>query len=120
MERTLKRTGRCLDFACDIDVQEGSKGEYSIIYSTVDEKCCNPYKVWHDMGEPSSLTESQKEILRQAASTNLFLLKELMSQTESFSIRRKLVEFAVVYFECKKSNITSDRGFSYERAVMLS
>lgn len=116
---TLKRTGRCLDFACDIDVQEGSKGEYSIIYSTVDEKCCNPYKVWHDMGEPSSLTELQKEILRQAAVP--FISSERIDASDGkLSIRRELDEFAVVYFECKKSNITSDRGFSYERAVMLS
>lgn len=76
-------------------------------------------KYGHDMGEPSSLTESQKEILRQAAVP--FISSERIDASDGkLSIRRKLDEFAVVYFECKKSNITSDRGFSYERAVMLS
>ena len=28
-------------------------GEYTLITKTVDETCCNPLKVWHDMGEPA-------------------------------------------------------------------
>ena len=40
----------------DTDVQlsfELPEGEYTLITKTVDEECCNPLKVWHDMGEPA-------------------------------------------------------------------
>ncbi len=115
---SLKRDGKSLDFTCNIDVPQDAEGQYSIVYSLVDEKCCNPYKVWHDMGEPSSLTDSQKEILRQAATPSVSS-ERLEVMDGKLRIRAELSEFAILYFECKKSDIKSDRGFSYERAVML-
>lgn len=115
---STKRCGKAVDYSFDIEVPEDSRGGYSIIYKTVDEQCCNPLKVWHDMGEPSSLTECQKDILRQAATPQV--TSDRLDATDgSLHISGTVNEFGVVYFECNRCDITSDRGFSYERAVQL-
>ena len=111
---TLKRQGKTLDYSCSIKVPDTEKGEYSIIYRTVDEDVCNPRRIWHDMGEPSSLTKAQKEILKQAAMP--YISSERKDASDGMlNIQKTLSEFAVVYFECKKSVIKSDRGYSYDR-----
>ncbi len=43
------------------------KEEYVLITKIVDEETCNPLRLWHDLGEPSSLSEKQKKLLREAA-----------------------------------------------------
>lgn len=111
---TLKRQGKTLDYSCSIKVPDTEKGEYGIIYKTVDEDVCNPRRVWHDMGEPSSLTAGQKEILKQAAMP--YISSERKDASDGIlNIQKTLSEFAVVYFECKRSDIKSDRGYSYDR-----
>ena len=42
-------------------------GAYTLLTRTVDEECCNPLRIWHDMGEPASLTAEQLDFLRMAA-----------------------------------------------------
>ena len=42
-------------------------GDYIIIEKIVDENTCNPVKIWHDFGDPSSLSNDQAELLRLAA-----------------------------------------------------
>lgn len=111
-----KRTGKVIDFTCDIDVC-GKDGDYLIITKTVDEKTCNPLKMWHDMGEPASLTESQKELLREAA---MPFVESCTKATDNgvLTINKIIDEFGVIYFEASKVTAVSDRGYSYSRSVM--
>ncbi len=111
------RTGRVVNFYCDIYIPDAVDGdEYFVVYKTVDEKSCNPLKVWHDMGEPASLSESQKSILKEA-SKPVVTTDVLTVSDGKINVKLTLDEFAVVYFECIKINRTSDRGYSYERVV---
>ncbi|MDE7298133.1 MAG: xylan 1,4-beta-xylosidase [Lachnospiraceae bacterium] len=51
------RTGRELELGISLPAEVS--GEYALVTKTVDEKTCNPLKLWHDLGEPSSLDEKQ-------------------------------------------------------------
>lgn len=91
-------------------------GEYSLLTETVDEATCNPLKVWHDLGEPASLTEEQRELLRQAAQP--FVQTDRLKSTEAcLEFALSLNRNAVVYFEIKMCQGQSDRGYDYERAI---
>lgn len=93
----------------------GSEAHYCVTSRTVDEVCCNPFKLWHDMGEPSSLSKEQLALLREG-STPQVRTNRIQARTNlDFSL--DLNENAVVYFEVCKAVIQSDRGFSYERAT---
>ena len=73
-------------------------------------------KLWHDMGEPASLTEEQLRLLRLAAqpSVSSGRKKSVNGKLEfAFTIQ----ENAVVYFELKQVKTTPDRGYSYERVM---
>ena len=45
-----------LSFPVDI------KKEYMFLTKTVDEDTCNPLRLWHNMGEPKSLTQKQNRL----------------------------------------------------------
>ncbi len=93
-----------------------SKGSYCLMSKTVDEEVCNPLKTWHDLGEPSSLTAYQTELLKQSAAPSLTTERLEVSDTavaEEFSLKRN----AVIYFELYKIPDQSDRGYDYNRAV---
>lgn len=125
-----ERKGKVIEFRCDIDMRaEGGNGdckeectqdsEYIIVSKIVDEETCNPLKMWHEMGEPSSLSPYQKELLKEAA--NPFVHSE-NKHTENgiLTVEQKVEEFGVVYFECIKVNRSGDRGYSYSRSVLGS
>lgn len=73
--------------------------------------------MWHDMGEPASLTESQKELLREAA---MPFVESCTKATDNgvLTINKIIDEFGVIYFEASKVTAVSDRGYSYSRSVM--
>lgn len=83
---------------------------------TVDESCCNPLKVWHDMGEPANPSREETEILRTAA-------KPLVRSQRAAAVNGRtevsflLEENGVVYFEWKPGKVTPDRGYSYGRTA---
>ena len=73
--------------------------------------------MWHEMGEPSSLTPSRKELLKEAA--NPFVRSENKFVEEGvLTVEQKVEEFGVVYFECEKINRAGDRGYSYNRSIL--
>ena len=61
---TLEGTGEDICHTYQLPI-EGK--ECFILTKTVDEATCNPLKLWHAMGEPSSLSEEQKKLLKEAA-----------------------------------------------------
>ena len=90
-------------------------GSWCLLTKTVDETHANPLKVWHDLGEPSCLTEEQKELLRSAASP--CVQTRPLSGGEELAFSLELAENALVYFELTPVSGESDRGYSYERAT---
>lgn len=91
-------------------------GAYSLLTETVDEETCNPLKVWHDLGEPADLTDGQKKLLQQAAQPFVQTCR-LESAGGYVEITLAMRRNAVVCFEVQKSEIQSDRGYDYGRAV---
>ena len=94
----------------------GSKVEHSLVTHTVDETCCNPLKLWHDIGEPAHLLPDQHDLLLEHAAP---LIQSRTLEPER-SMVRSTVELgpnAVVYFELRPVVRVSDRGYDYERVV---
>lgn len=83
---------------------------------TVDEDCCNPLKIWHDMGEPAGLSGEETEILRAAAKP-LVRSQRAAAANGKTEVSFLLEENGVVYFEWKPGKVTPDRGYSYRRAT---
>lgn len=103
-EKPEERKNKQLDIAIDLP-----KGEYSLIKKTVDEICCNPLKVWNDLGQPSGLCEDHVDILRKAA-IPMISSERIVSEGKA-EISMELTANAVVYFEITPSVIKPDRGY---------
>ena len=108
-----KRENKSLMIEYNLPVSEK---EYCMIEKRVGEKDCNPLKMWHDLGEPRSLSRSQKKLLQEAAVPTLHsYCKEAVGKTLQFSVM--LDEFDVVYLEILPRRLRSDRGYDYERVM---
>ncbi len=110
----MEKGERKLHLSLELPAEQ--KGEFCILTETVDETCCNPLKLWHDMGEPSSLDHDQLAVLR-TGSTPFIETKRLTAEKKAIDVSLDLKENAVVYFEIKPAKNTGDRGFSYERVT---
>lgn len=84
------------------------EGEYVLISKTVDEENCNPLKAWHDLGEPSSPTKKQLELILSCSKP---LCKTHGSSDGKVSLQ--LRPNAVIYFEFSKITMKNDRGYDY-------
>lgn len=101
-----------LELLLELPTQE----EGCLLTQTVDEICCNPLKVWHDLGEPSSLTDDQLALLRMAARPRVETRRVLPGDGRvKFSLG--VGEQGVVYFSWNPGKVTPDRGYSYERVM---
>lgn len=109
---TLYRTGA--DFTLCIDIPAEKDVEYFLLTKTVDEKTCNPLKLWHDMGEPANPTEEQNDLLREAA-WPLTGSDRLTADASGFHLEFSLTENAVIYFSCKPVTCKPDTGYDYDR-----
>lgn len=109
-----ERTDRELDFTLDFPVDK--EGEYLLITKTVDEDTCNPLRLWHNMGEPSSLNEKQKKLLKEAAKP-FVESRRLKEEEGKVSASLTVKEYGVVYFEISPVKEVGDRGYDYERVI---
>lgn len=90
--------------------------EFTLITKTVDEECCNPLKIWHDMGEPAYPVKEETELIKSAAYPLLgSAVVESVDGKAEIAIDVKTN--GVVFFELKKRDFTPDRGYDYERAL---
>lgn len=105
----LRREGRQLSIKLNIPAE----GELCLIRKTVDEKTCNPLALWHNMGEPRSLSNEQKELLRAAAYP--FISSERLIASGELTLEFNIAEFGVEYFELSPAPLTPDRGYDYDR-----
>ena len=104
------------DAVRELSFKTPEDGEYTLIKKTVDETCCNPLKLWHDMGEPAYPTKMETELIKSAAQplTESSILKaEAGAADVDITVRKN----GVVYFTLTKRNYTPDRGYDYEKAV---
>ncbi len=106
------RTNEEMNFAIELP---SSADEYFLCKELVDEEVCNPLKIWHDMGEPSSLNASQKEILRAGAYP--FVSSETVKASSGIKLSFNLKEHAVLKFELTSRSLKSDRGYDYNRVM---
>jgi xylan 1,4-beta-xylosidase len=114
---SLKRTGCTKHMSFQIDHPQGTEGqEYLLLTKTVDETTCNPLKLWHEMGEPRSLTENQKELLRECARPQL-RSRTVCEKDGRIELTFDVEEFGVEYFTLIPVTRTPDRGYDYARVM---
>lgn len=92
-------------------VIEGIDKDCSLITETVDEFTCNPLKIWHDLGEPRSLTNHHVDILRSAAKP--LLASRRLESDGNISFDIVVNQNGVVFFEIAPSALTPDRGYKF-------
>ena len=85
------------------------EGPHCLMTRTVDEECCNPLKCWHEMGQPSSLTDAQLAFLRQSAQP---LARTQPVEDGTFTL--VLGRNAVVHFTLSPVEKETDFGYDYE------
>lgn len=98
-----------IQIAADSFDTEGSA--YCLTTKTISEDFGNPLKIWHEMGEPSSLSENELKLLKTAAVPYIQTKKIEAAADVSFELELK--KDSVIYFEIKKIESVSDRGFRY-------
>lgn len=91
-------------------------GEYTLVTKTVDEECCNPLKLWHDLGEPANPDEATFALIRSAARP-LVKSEVIKAEDGKASAEISVKKNGVVYFELNARRFTPDRGYDYERVV---
>jgi xylan 1,4-beta-xylosidase len=102
--------------------------EYTLITQTVDETCCNPLKLWHDLGEPAYPTKEETELIKSAAwpLVESSIVKSSGENTATDSknaycgkalISVPVKNNGVVYFTLTERHFTPDRGYDYDKVV---
>lgn len=91
---------------------EREDGEYSLIQKIVDESTCNPLKIWHDFGEPRSLSADQIDVLKTAATP--LIKSDILISNGNVEFELEINPNGVIYFELMKCNSTPDRGYEYK------
>ena len=83
---------------------------YTLLTQTVDEVSCNPLKVWHEMGEPASLSRDELDFLRGAAKP-LYASRRLEAgEAAKLTLGRN----AVVHFVMRSYCPTEEYGYDYQ------
>ncbi|MBQ5311195.1 MAG: xylan 1,4-beta-xylosidase [Oscillospiraceae bacterium] len=97
------------------DLEFTADGEYTLITKTVDELCCNPLKVWHDIGEPANPTDEENALIRSAAYPAV--RTAVLSASGNIDIPFTVNRNGVMYFELKRRSFTPDRGYDYDKVL---
>lgn len=94
-----------------IDLTLPAQGSMTLCTRTVDERCCNPLKCWHDMGEPASLSRSQLTFLRQSAQP--LCQTDILSGADGCTLHLSLRENAVIHFTLAPRTESGEYGYDY-------
>lgn len=107
------------DFKMELELPldfQATEKEYTLITKTVDKQCCNPLKIWHDMGEPATPTKEETELIRSGAFP--LVQSEILSNEDGkLSTSISLNRNGIVFFEVKPRVATPDRGYDYEKVI---
>lgn len=100
----------------EIELDGLADGEYFLLSEIVNDRFGNPLKTWHEMGEPASLNDGQKTLLRKIATPG--------SETSNITVTggRATLKFGLEPNEVRYVNLlpvkrTNDRGYDYERTI---
>ena len=104
---------RVKEISFDLDTKAGT--EYTLITRTVDEECCNPLKLWHDLGEPAYPTGEETELIKSAA--HPLVQSSIVKAGDGALISVPVRKNGVVYFTLTKRHFTPDRGYDYDKVV---
>ncbi|MBP3427744.1 MAG: xylan 1,4-beta-xylosidase [Clostridia bacterium] len=93
----------------EVKIDAGWAGASTLLTRTVDEDCCNPLKIWHEMGEPASLDGEQLAFLREAAKPLCASAIVEDGTAASLTLGRN----ALVYFTLKPYQPQPEYGYDY-------
>lgn len=88
---------------------------YCLVTETIDSEHGNPLKVWHDLGEPSSLSAWQKEIILRSAVP--YVKTEHFETEGNIKFKIRTASNGVTKWDIRPADIRSDRGYDYERVI---
>lgn len=91
-----------------------TEGNFCLTTHTVDEDCCNPLKIWHDLGEPANPSPEFIKLLKDT-SVPLLQTKSISAEELKAPISLSLSRNAMVYFELSAVTTKSDFGYDYNR-----
>ena len=104
------------EYTKEITIHTADKREYTLITKTVDEVCCNPLKIWHDMGEPAYPSSEETALINSSAQP--LTESDIINTEEGKAVLNiRLRKNAVVYFTLTKRNHTPDRGYDYDKVL---
>ena len=93
-----------------------SASEYTLVTKTVDEECCNPLKLWHDLGEPANPDAATTALIKSSAFPQI--ASEVVTSADGkASVKLTVKKNGVVYFELNTRSFTPDRGYDYDRVL---
>ena len=104
------------NFEVEVEIDGIGNAEYFVLERFVDDEHANPLKMWHEMGEPSSLDKVQKELLRKAAEPGI-TSSNIKTDDGKITLSYDLNPNELRYFEIKKINRRSDNGYDYEAVL---
>ncbi|MBQ8150819.1 MAG: xylan 1,4-beta-xylosidase [Clostridia bacterium] len=99
--------------AVTLNVELPLTGKHVVMQRIVDEECCNPVKVWHEMGEPASLTKEQLAFLKDAGQP-LCKTQQANGENGSLSFTLELKQNALVQFTVNRAEGEPDEGYEYQ------
>ncbi|MBQ0001185.1 MAG: xylan 1,4-beta-xylosidase, partial [Clostridiales bacterium] len=97
----------------ELSVSLPGEGRCTLLTRTVDEKCCNPLKIWHEMGEPASLTAGQLAFLQESGRP-ANASASLNACDGTVTVNQTLTENAVVHFTLAPTKVETDYGYDYQ------
>jgi len=102
----------CREDRRDLSVRLALPGEgaYTLLTQTVDESCCNPLRVWHEMGEPASLSRDELDFLRCAAKPLCGSRVLAAGEAAELTLGRN----AVVYVKAAPYRPCGEYGYDYQ------
>lgn len=114
---SMKRTGCEKTISIEIPTAETGcpdNQEFLLLTQIVDEETCNPRRLWHEMGQPSSLSAEQKVLLIETAKPQLRSCN-VKAEQGKVTLEMPVKEFGVQYFELIPVTRKPDRGYQYDR-----
>ena len=106
-----------LDAKLKADVKNG--GKYTVLSELVDEKVCNPLKIWHDLGEPRYPSDAQVEIIKKG-SKPLSASSVVEAKAGKLTINFKLGAYGILFFTVNPLEFEGDAGYNYEKIEKVS
>lgn len=90
-----------------------AEGEMTAVTQRVDDQHGNPLKVWHDLGEPATLSKTQEELLRRAAVPQVET-EVLNAQEGRVELRAQMDGPAVLFVQLRPRREENEPGYDYE------